>query len=133
MAEKQDNGGGNGYDRAVLERLLIDIDDADARLDSLRGSYMADCKGVRQDIKAVFDQAKDLGIPKKAFKVIVENRRLDKKIAANVDKLDEEQVADYEKLLTDLGDFVDLPLGAAAARRARPSNAEASLDSLAAS
>src|SRR5262245_26509912 len=122
---------GNGYDRAVLERLLSEIDDCDNRLASLKGDYMASCRGPRQDIAAVFEQAKDSGMPIRAFKALVKNRRLDRKIAANVARLEDDDAAEYDRIIADLGDFVDLPLGQAALRRAKPSAHEASLDSLA--
>src|SRR5262249_2632890 len=97
---------------------------------SLKGEYMASCKGPRQDIAAVFEQAKDSGVPVRAFKTIVKNRRLDRQMAANVAKLEEDDVAEYDKLVTDLGEFWDLPLGQAALRRAKPSKHEDALDSL---
>lgn len=121
---------GNGYDREVLERLLTDIDDADERLASLKGEYMASCKGPRQDIAAALEQAKDNDIPVRAFKTLVKNRRLDRKIANNTARLEADDAAEYDKLVTDLGDFVDLPLGQAALRRAKPGSQEDVLDSL---
>lgn len=121
---------GNGYDRALLEQFLTEIDDTDERLASLKGEYMASCKGPRGDIRAVFDQAKDAGIPVRAFKTLVKNRRLDRKIANNTARLEADDASEYEKLVTDLGDFVDLPLGQAALRRAKPSSQEDILDSL---
>lgn len=124
--------GSNGYDRELLEQLLTTIDGADAELASLKGSYMADCKGPRQTIADAFDQAKDRGIPRAAFRVLVKNRRLDRQIAANVENLEADQQAEYEQVVAALGDFVDLPLGAAAARRARPNGGESVLDNLAA-
>jgi uncharacterized protein (UPF0335 family) len=124
--------GGNGYDRQQLEGFLSEIDDGDARLLSLRGEYMQACKGVREDINAVYDRVKDAGVPVRAFKTIVKNRRLNRQIDANVQKLEEDAQASYDKLCEDLGDYIDLPLGKAAADRARPKATETSLDSLAA-
>jgi hypothetical protein len=51
-------------------------------------------------------------------------------MAANVDKLEADQRAEYEQIVTGLGDFVDLPLGRHAADRARPAD-DAAMDSLA--
>ena len=121
---------GNGYDRQVLEHLLTDIDAADERLASLRGEYMANCKGPRQDIAEAIDQAKDVGIPVRAFKTLVKNRRLDRKIANNTARLEADDAESYDKLVSDLGDFVDLPLGQAALRRAKPGSQESILDDL---
>ena len=121
---------GNGYDRQLLESLLTDIDGADEKLSSLRSEYMNKCKPVRQDIAAVFEHAKDSGVPTRAFRVLVRNRRLDRKIANNTSRLEDDDAAEYDKLINDLGDFVDLPLGQAALRRAKPGSQEAALDSL---
>jgi hypothetical protein len=120
----------NGYDRQMLEHLLTDIDDADERLATLKGEYMANCKGPRQDIAAVFEQAKDNNIPVRAFKTLVKNRRLDRKITNNTAQLEADDAENYDKLVTDLGDFVDLPLGQAALRRAKPGSQESVLDDL---
>lgn len=125
------DGGGNGYDRGMVEQLLKQVDAADAELLSLKGSYMQDCKSPREAIAAVMEQAKDAGVPRAAFRALIKNRRLDRQMGNNVEKLEDDQRAEYDKLLTDLGDFVDLPLGRVAAERARPSSSqEAALDSL---
>jgi len=125
--------GGNGYDRDQLERLLTEIDGADDELLSLKGEYMQSCKGPRETIAGVFEQAKNHGIPRAAFRVLVKNRRLDRQISSNVENLEVDQQAEYDQLLVGLGDFVNLPLGDAAARRARPNPGEAALDNLATS
>jgi uncharacterized protein (UPF0335 family) len=124
--------GANGYDRPTLERLLTEIDHADDELASLKGEYMQSCKGPRESIKEVFEQAKEAGIPGRAFRTLVKNRRLDKQVAANVAKLEADQQAELEQLEIALGDFLDTELGQAAARRARPDQ-EAALEDLAAS
>ena len=120
----------NGYDRQTVEALLTEVDDADDRLASLKGEYMQSCKGPRNDITTVFERAKEAGIPTRAFKALVKNRRLDRKMTNNVAKLEADDQAEYDKLLTDLGDFCDLPLGQAALKRARPEQHEAALDTL---
>ncbi|PWT89276.1 MAG: hypothetical protein C5B54_09175 [Acidobacteria bacterium] len=132
---------GNGYNPKLLETLLRTIDGADDQLASYQGEYMQNCKGPRETIAAVFEQAKDAGIPKRAFKTLVKNRRLDRQMNANVAKLEPDSLAEYEKMVSDLGDFCDLPLGQAAVSRAAAKlkaagatvevrTAEASLDSL---
>jgi hypothetical protein len=123
--------GSNGYDRGLLEQLLTEIDQADEDLASLKGEYMQNCKGPRETIAGVFDRAKDAGIPRKPFRTLVKNRRLDKQVAANVAKLEDDQRAELEQLEVALGDFLDTDLGQAAARRARP-DGDATLDNLAA-
>jgi len=109
----------NGYDRKLLEGYLVEIDAADEHLDVLRSQYMSKCKVPRADIAGVFEAAKEAGIPMRAFKTIVMNRRLDRRQAANVAKLEAEDADNYDSLVASLGDFIDLPLGQAAAGRAR--------------
>lgn len=130
MNDATNSGGGNGYDRAVMERLLKDIDAADDQLASLRGEYMVACKEPRGDIADTFKAAKDAGLPMRAFRTVVKNRRLDRKMAANVARLEDDDVSNYDAIVAGLGDFCDLPLGAAALRRARP-DGEAQLNTLA--
>ena len=81
-------------------------------LETLRGEYMASCKTVRADIKEVYGEAKDQGVPARALKGLVKYRHLERKQLAIVDGLDDE-AADYELLVETLGD-----LGMAAARAA---------------
>jgi hypothetical protein len=109
----------NGYDQKQLEGYLTEIDAADDTLLDLRMKYMEKCKGPRADIAAVFETAKEAGIPDCAFRAVVRNHRLERKIASNTEKLEADDRDSYDALLSALGDFVDLPLGAAAADRAR--------------
>lgn len=119
----------NGYDRKLLEGYLVEIDAADEQLDTLRSQYMNKCKVPRADIAGVFEAAKEAGIPVHAFKAIVKNRRLERRQAANVAALEADDADNYDSLVASLGDFIDLPLGQAAAGRARGSSED--LDSLA--
>jgi uncharacterized protein (UPF0335 family) len=111
---------GNGYNKQLLQALLSEIDDADDRLASLKGEYMANCQPVREDIAAVFQQAKDKGVGVKAFRILVSNHRLEKSKRRNEQKLDLDQRADYEQMREALGVLAELPLGEAALREARP-------------
>jgi hypothetical protein len=120
---------GNGYNPEQIEGYLKEIDSADERLGELKSEYMNRCKGPRSDIAGVLEAAKDAGVPMRAFRTIVKNRRLNRAIEANAARLEPDDAAEYDKLITDLGDFIDLPLGQAALDRARP-NREQALDSL---
>jgi uncharacterized protein (UPF0335 family) len=92
-----------------LKRIENKLDD----LDSKRGAYMAACKVVREDIKEIYGEAKDHGVPVKALKGLVEYRTLERKQAKIGDGLDIDEGAAYEQLVDALG-----PLGIAAARAA---------------
>jgi len=91
---------------ARIETLLADID-------SERGTYMARCKELREDISGIYVEAKDNGVPVKALKGIVKHRQLQKKQDAIAAGFDIDEAAAYETLVEMLGE-----LGAAAAKRA---------------
>jgi hypothetical protein len=110
----------NGFDSALVQGYLTEIDDADTRLATLQSDYMNKCKGPRGDIAAIFEASKEAGIPQRAFKALVKNRRLNNQINRNAARLEADDADAYERLVEGLGDFVDLPLGQAAVRRARP-------------
>jgi uncharacterized protein (UPF0335 family) len=118
----------NGYDQQLLKGYLEEIDAADQTLERLRSEYMNKCKGPHEDIAGVFEAAKEADIPVRALKTIVKNRRLDRRMANNVAKLEADDADSYEALVAALGDFIDLPLGQAAVERKRGAE---QLDSLA--
>jgi uncharacterized protein (UPF0335 family) len=89
-----------------IENLLDDID-------SKRGTYMAEVKEVREDIKNVYTEAKDNGVPVKALRSLIKFRALERKQQALSDGLENEEAQIYEQLRDALGE-----LGAAAADRA---------------
>jgi uncharacterized protein (UPF0335 family) len=99
-----------GRAKPYMQRIESKLDE----LESMRGSYMADCKVVREDIKEILGEAKDAGIAVKALKGLIEYRKLERKqekIADGFDDIDES--ATYDQLVEALG-----PLGFAAARAA---------------
>lgn len=119
---KQQQPATNGYDQEILRSCLEEIDAADDALKALRVEYMNKCKKPHQQIADALENAKDNGIPLKAFKTAVKNHRLERKIDDNVARLEADDADSYERIIADLGDFVSLPLGAAAAARAQRAN-----------
>jgi hypothetical protein len=109
----------NYYDPEKLEGYLIEIDAADDALLELKIQYMERCKGPRGDIADTIEAANEAGIPQAAFRAVVKNRRLQRKIANNTEKLEADDRDNYDRICAALGDFVDLPLGKAAADRGR--------------
>jgi len=104
--------GGNTLEARAMP-FLARIEDHNANLDSLRGSYMAGCKVVRAKIKDVYAEAKDAGVNPRALKGVVKHRQLarkQEKIAASLEDVDD--AAAYAELIEKLG-----PSGAAAAKR----------------
>jgi uncharacterized protein (UPF0335 family) len=96
-----------GRTKPYLKRIEKLLDD----LDSERGSYMAKCRPIHEDIREIYGEAKDNGVPIKALKGLVKWRELAKKqagIGADFEDMDEK--ASYDQLVEGLG-----PLGLAAA------------------
>jgi len=122
--------GTNGYDRQTVENLLREVDECDRELASFKGEYMQNCQGPREEIEEIKKRAKEAGISPRVFGALVKNRRLDKQQQNNVAKLEADDQDTYDRICSDLGDFVNLPLGQAALSRARPQQHEAALDSV---
>lgn len=95
------------------ESFLKRIETLQGEMDSAKGTYMAECKERRGDIKEIYIEAKDAGVPKKALRGLVKKRELQRKADAIPDGFDIDESAAYDSLVEALGD-----LGRAAARAA---------------
>lgn len=73
--------------------------------ESDKGSYMAECRERREDIKQVYTEAKDAGVPIKALRGLVKKRQLEKKAAAISAGFDIDEAAAYQTLCDALGDL----------------------------
>jgi uncharacterized protein (UPF0335 family) len=89
------------------------IENLHADLESKRGAYMAECKVVREDIKLVYIEAKDVGLDPAAIKSYVKSCELERKQREIAAVLEPDTAATYEQLIDAFG-----PLGIAAARSA---------------
>lgn len=89
------------------------IETLNAEMESAKGTYMAECKERREDIKEIYTEAKDAGVPPKALRGFIKKRSLEKKAASIADGFDIDEAAAYDALCEALG-----PLGAAAAKAA---------------
>ena len=112
--------GHNGHDRAQLEGYLNRVDSLDDELMTLKGRYMADCKGPRGRIKDILAEVRESDINIKAFKELLQTHRDDRKRLARIEALEADDRDAYEILEEALGDFGETPLGAATLKRARP-------------
>lgn len=121
----------DGFDQEKVQDYKDQIVACLDQLESLRGSYMADCRAQREKIKAVYDEAKDTaGIPKVAFKHIIKELELVRKLEKMRDDLEADMQETVEGLREVLGDdFAAFGLGAAAVERVAKKTG-ASLDSL---
>lgn len=95
------------------ESFLKRIETLNAEAETAKSEYMNECKARRQDLKEIYTEAKDAGVPPKALKGLVKKRELERKAAAIPHGLDIDEAAAYETLVLALGD-----LGKAAAKAA---------------
>lgn len=89
------------------------IENVLAEIESAKGKYMAEAKTRREDIKEIYGEAKDAGVPKKALQGLVRYRELEKKQNAIADGLDIDEQSTFEVLVEALGDFGQTELGQA--------------------
>jgi uncharacterized protein (UPF0335 family) len=99
----------SGDPAAFLKR----IENLIGNIEEMRADYQARAKEVREDIKLVYEEARDQGIEVKALRGLVKYRTLERKQDAIPDGLDLSEKAAYDNLIMTLGD-----LGRAAAERA---------------
>lgn len=95
------------------EAFLKRIENLHADAEEAKGVYMNECKERREDIKQVYTEAKDAGVPLKALKGLVRRRQLLRRAEAIPAGLDIDEQSAYSQLVEALGE-----LGMAAARAA---------------
>jgi hypothetical protein len=120
-------------DNAAISGYLAAIDEADDELASLRGGYMAQCKGPRATIREIRDSAREAGINMPAFSVLLKGHRDERKQAKRIAELEGDDAGAYEEMQAALGEFASTPLGSAALEGAKPRGRrrrDAALDSL---
>lgn len=93
-------------------------------------AYMSRAKNIRGQIANSYDVAQDKGIMKKLLKKLVKEREYERKIAALVDDLENDEIMELEMLASKLGEFANTPLGAAAMSRAGKPDGRAVLASV---
>lgn len=124
---KKDNGdvpapaSTNGYDPDKVQNAVARIEALIADKASIMGTAMSECKAVQADIKLVYDEAKEAGIPKKALRTVIKARELERKAAAVRDNLEAEDQDQHDLIRHALGDLADTPLGRAAMGDGLPS------------
>ena len=111
---KSDKAAENGFDKERLTRLVGSIENHFEELESELGVYRAKCKSIRESIDACYSEAKAFGIPTKELRAVVNVRKLERKLAAQRDKLETEERETFDQIRHALGDLADTPLGRAA-------------------
>lgn len=106
------------------EPFVARIENLMAEGETAKSVYMSECKERRAEIKEVYTEAKDKGVPVRALKGLIKYRDLERKQNSIGDGLEDDDAAAYESLVEALGE-----LGAAAARAAGyPAGGEAERD-----
>lgn len=106
--------GHNSLEPAKVKSYVGRIENIHDELEKERGTYMAACKALREDIKDIFDEAKDAGIPRRALKSVIKVRALEYKAEKARDDLEQDDQQAHDRIRLALGDLADLPLGQAA-------------------
>jgi hypothetical protein len=109
----------NGIDPALAKQFVGAIQAKLGELLSERGSYMAACKAIREDIKDLKEAANDKGIPRRSLNLLLKELDLEKKLKDLRDDAEEDVSAITDMIREALGeDFSEMPLGDAAIRAA---------------
>lgn len=80
-------------------------------------AYMAECAKISGRQKDLVDDAKSQGLKGNVLKAIVKARAHERKAAAIEEALEDDDARDFQDIREALGDYADLPLGAAAVAR----------------
>lgn len=111
----------NNYNGDKLKAYIEKIEGYFAEMESSKARHMQRCREIRDSIEVVYEEAKALGIPKKALRTHVKLRQLETKKMQLVEKLDDDIIDEFKALADALGDFAATPLGMAALQRRQPS------------
>lgn len=114
----KDVSGSNSFKPAELKEFIRRIESVDQEIASETGTFMAAVKGLKADIKEIYVEAKDRGIPLKALKAEIKLRKLDRDKAKVVAGLEEDDRESLEDIQEKLGDLASTPLGSAAMKAA---------------
>lgn len=115
--------GHNGIDPVVAKRWIGEAMRVYADLDEQKIANMNECRAIRARLPEIYESAKNAGLPVKAFKLVLRKRLKEQKIAgleADIEALtpeDDEDAETFEQFKAAIGDFGELPLGAAAIER----------------
>lgn len=117
------NEGHNGIDPVVAKRWLSEALRVYGDLDAQKIENMNAARAIRGRLPDIYESAKNAGLPLKAFKLMIKQRLIEQKIAdleQDINDLtpeDDEDAETFEQFQAAIGDFGELPLGAAALDR----------------
>jgi len=113
-SSQQSASGTNGFEPSVLQDIVSRLDELDATLASEKGKYMKRCREIAEERKGIMTEAKARGIPLKPLKTELKIRKLSHKIEEMRSELEPDDMDQAVLIREALGDYADLPLGAAA-------------------
>lgn len=119
MAKQATAAAGNGYDGDKLRGYIEKIEEHFAEMESSKGAHMKRCRDIRESIDVVYEEAKALGIPKKALRAHVKLRQIEAQKSQLIDRLSDDDVDEFEAIADALGEFAATPLGLSALERRR--------------
>jgi uncharacterized protein (UPF0335 family) len=108
-------------------------------LESERGAYMNRCRGIKDEMKTVYEDASGAGVPRASLKAAIDTAQLQRKINKVAAQLEADAHKAFEDLMRVVEGLDDLPLGQAAIerdmgpakpRRAKPKQESPALDRL---
>jgi hypothetical protein len=106
--------GTNGLDKEAAQAFVDQIERHMSDLLSERGSYMARCRGIREAITGVYDDAKGKGIRRNSLKTLIKERGLERRIIELREALEADDKDNYELLVDAVAGMEGTPLGDAA-------------------
>jgi uncharacterized protein (UPF0335 family) len=98
----------------VIKGTFSELDECESALLTEKGLYMSRCKAIREDMKDVKDRAKDQGLPRAVVNEVMKERKLQKKLEAIGERLEENNAALLDYVRGKLGMLAETPLGEAA-------------------
>lgn len=93
------------------------FEDLEKQIDALKIEHMNKVRKIRGQQGELLDDAKSQGVPKKVVKAIADARKFERKAKERLDDLEDDDKSFAVDIRKALGDFSDLPLGAAAVDR----------------
>jgi uncharacterized protein (UPF0335 family) len=121
MAKKPAEKNAKTNDIATKAKSFLDrIENLDAEKEELKRAFMDQCKGLNEDVKEIYGEAKESGIAVKALKGVVKQRKMLKKMDAIDANFDIDEQAQFEALAIA---FAGTPFGEHAKARASAGSA----------
>jgi hypothetical protein len=121
-------GTNSSIDPAVVNDYAAKIEAVDARIATRKGECGADCKQLHREKKDLFKEASRAhGIKTKSLREALNDRAVERQRQERIAALEPDELAQYEEIKVQLGDYGTTPLGQHAIDAAKRGEA---LDSL---